>query len=57
MAEPCEVNGSDMPPEKVDEWGWNLSRKERAAIKRRAAEKKAAANRGSATHTDEYGII
>ena len=31
-----------MPPEKVDEWGWNLSRKERAAIKRRAAEKKAA---------------
>jgi len=29
-----------MPPEKVDEWGWNLSRKERAAIKRRAAEKK-----------------
>ena len=31
-----------MPVEKVDEWGWNLSRKERAAIKRRAAEKKAA---------------
>ena len=31
-----------MPPEEVDEWGWNLSRKERAAIKRRAAEKKAA---------------
>ena len=31
-----------LPPEKVDEWGWNLSRKERAAIKRRAAEKKAA---------------
>ena len=31
-----------MPDEKVDEWGWNLSRKERAAIKRRAAEKKAA---------------
>ena len=30
-----------MPDEKVDEWGWNLSRKERAAIKRRAAEKKA----------------
>ena len=29
-----------MPDEKVDEWGWNLSRKERAAIKRRAAEKK-----------------
>ena len=22
-----------MPDEKVDEWGWNLSRKERAAIK------------------------
>ncbi len=31
-----------MPDEKVDEWGWNLSRKERAAIKRRAAEKKVA---------------
>ncbi len=31
-----------MPDDKVDEWGWNLSRKERAAIKRRAAEKKAA---------------
>lgn len=31
-----------MPDEKVDEWGWNLSRKERTAIKRRAAEKKAA---------------
>lgn len=31
-----------MPDEKVDEWGWNLSRKERAEIKRRAAEKKAA---------------
>lgn len=31
-----------MPDEKVDEWGWNLSRKERAAIKKRAAEKKAA---------------
>ena len=30
-----------LPDEKVDEWGWNLSRKERAAIKRRAAEKKA----------------
>ncbi len=31
-----------MPDDKVDEWGWDLSRKERAAIKRRAAEKKAA---------------
>lgn len=31
-----------MPDEKVDEWGWNLSRKKRAKIKRRAAEKKAA---------------
>ena len=31
-----------MPDEKVDEWGWNLSRKERAKIKRRVAEKKAA---------------
>ncbi len=30
-----------LPDEKVDEWGWNLSRKERAEIKRRAAEKKA----------------
>ena len=29
-----------MPDEKVDEWGWNLSRKERAAIKRRAAAEK-----------------
>jgi len=29
-----------MPDEKVDERGWNLSRKERAEIKRRAAEKK-----------------
>ena len=26
---------------KVDEWGWNFSRKERAAITRRAAEKNA----------------
>lgn len=25
-----------LPDEKVDEWGWNLSRKERAEIKRRA---------------------
>ena len=32
MEAACEKNG----------WGWNLSRKERAAIKRRAAEKKAA---------------
>ena len=31
-----------LPDENVDEWGWNLSRKERAAIKRRAAEKRAA---------------
>ena len=31
-----------MPDEKVDEWGWNLSRKEREAIKRRATEKKSA---------------
>jgi len=30
-----------MPADKVDEWGWDLSRKERAAIKRRAAEEKA----------------
>ena len=32
--------------EKVDEWGWNLSRKERAAIKRRAAEKRKEENGG-----------
>ena len=31
-----------MPDEKVDELGWKLSRKERAAINKRAAEKKAA---------------
>ncbi len=31
-----------LPDEKVDEWGWDISRKERAVIKRRAAEKKAA---------------
>ena len=31
-----------MPARKVDEWGWNLSRKERAAIKRREAERRAA---------------
>ena len=31
-----------LPDEKVDEWGWDLSRKERTEIKRRAAEKKAA---------------
>lgn len=29
-----------LPPEKVDEWGFLLSRKEREAIKREAAEKK-----------------
>ena len=31
-----------LPDEKVDEWGWSLSRKERAEIKRRVEEKKAA---------------
>ena len=31
-----------LPDEKVDEWGWSFSRKERAEIKRRAAENKAA---------------
>ena len=31
-----------LPPEKVDEWGFLLTRKEREEIKRRAAEKKAA---------------
>ncbi|MBR6802544.1 MAG: hypothetical protein IKM62_01835 [Kiritimatiellae bacterium] len=35
-----------LPDEKVDEWGWSLSRKERAEIKRRAAEKKAAEEKG-----------
>ena len=29
-----------MPPEKVDEWGWDLPRKERARIKREATEKR-----------------
>jgi len=29
-----------LPSEKVDEWGWNLSRKERARIKQEAAEKR-----------------
>ena len=33
-----------MPDEKVDEWGWNLSRKERAAIKRRAEVKRSVGN-------------
>ncbi len=28
-----------LPDEKVDEWGWSLSRKERAEIKRRAVKK------------------
>ena len=37
-----------LPDEKVDEWGWNLSRKERAAFKRRAAEKKAAVEKKKA---------
>ena len=42
-----------MPDEKVDEWGWNLSRKERAAIKRRAAERRAAnERRAPARRTD-----
>ena len=29
-----------LPPEKVDEWGWDLPRKEREEIKQRAAEKR-----------------
>ena len=37
-----------LPDEKVDEWGWSLSRKERAEIKRRAAEKKAAVEKKKA---------
>lgn len=31
-----------LPDEKVDEWGWSLSRKERTEIKQRAGEKKTA---------------
>ena len=31
-----------LPNEKMDEWGWNLSLKERAEIKRRALEKETA---------------
>ena len=51
-----------MPDEKVDEWGWNLSRKERAAIKRRAAEKKAeararAAYRRKQRKFEENGLL
>ena len=38
----AELLDRALPDEKVDEWGWNLSRRERAAIKRRAAEKRAA---------------
>ena len=37
-----------LPDEKVDEWGWDLPRKERADIKRRAAEKKAVAEKKKA---------
>lgn len=37
-----------LPDEKVDEWGWSLSRKERAEIKRRAAENKAAVEKKKA---------
>ena len=37
-----------LPDEKVDEWGWNLSRKERTEIKRRATEKKAAVEKKKA---------
>lgn len=39
-----------MPDEKVDEWGWNLSRKERATIKRRAAEKMSAEEKKNVLH-------
>ena len=45
---PAKLMDRIMPDEKVDEWGWNLSRKERAAIKRRAAEKKAAGEKKKA---------
>ena len=34
-----------MPDEKVDEWGWNLSRKERTEIKRRAEDLKCKAHK------------
>ena len=34
-----------LPDEKVDEWGWDLSRKERTEIKRRMTEKNAAEER------------
>jgi hypothetical protein len=34
-----------LPNEKVDEWGWNPTRKEWAATKRHAAEKNAAEER------------
>ena len=44
-----------MPDEKGDEWGWNLSRKERAAIKRRAAEKKAAEEKKKAGSRQKRG--
>ena len=39
-----------LPDEKVDEWGWNLSRKERAAIKRRAADEARRMRRGEPRH-------
>lgn len=34
-----------LPDEKVDEWGWNLSRKERTEIKRRAEDLKCKAHK------------
>lgn len=34
-----------LPDEKVDEWGWSLSRKERTEIKQRMTEKNAAEER------------
>ena len=39
-----------MPDEKVDEWGWNLSRKERAAEKRAADEARRAEARARAAY-------
>lgn len=50
------------PADKVDEWGWSLSRKECAEIKRRAAEKKAeararAAYRRKQRKFEENGLL
>ncbi len=41
----AKLLGRVLPDEKVDEWGWNPTRKEWAATKRHAAEKNAAEER------------